>query len=106
METTTNHSVGISSYQKRLIDSGWIFSTNEIVTNYHLGTDYPGEEPLRTSFKRLREDCKGIYPRKRVEFFRAYNTSGERIPCPYKEKPWEGSEKDVSVVAIYVKDLE
>lgn len=94
-----------SEYQKRLEKEGWEHVGNEIATNYHIGLDLP-TEPLKKSLERMKKDYETkICPGKIIGFFRAYNTSGERIPYPYKERVWEGFERDAAVVAVYVKDI-
>jgi|TARA_Y100000034_G_C6787515_1_gene352357 hypothetical protein len=93
----------ISDYQQRLIDGGWKFITNEIATNYHIGLDLPSE-PLKVSLRRMKEDFETrICPGKRIQFFRPYNTSGERILRPSRDKFFR---KDVVMVAVYAKDRE
>jgi len=91
-----------SDYQLALEINGWEFTGNEIATNYHIGLDL-STEPLKTSLERMREDYKTrLYPGKQVGFFRAYNTSGERMPST---EIFEFFRKSVTTVAVYVKDI-
>jgi len=94
-----------SDYQLNLERAGWEHVSNEIATNYHIGMDLP-TEPIRDSLERMREDYETrICPGKRVGFFRAHDTSGERIPYPEKvPEIWKLFSKYVEIVAIYVRD--
>ncbi len=95
----------ISNYQKKLINSGWMHVVNGITTNYLISIDSP-REPLKDSLRRMKNDFETrICPRRKIEFFRAYDVFGRRIPYPLKNKLWREFE-NVAVVAVYVKDGE
>jgi len=92
-----------SDYQLALEAKGWEFVGNEIVTNYHIGLDLE-IEPHKNSLRRMMDDYKTrLYPNKQVGFFRAHNTSSERLP---PTEFFEFFGVHVRAVAIYVRDKE
>lgn len=95
----------ISNYQRRLMNFGWIHVINENVKDYIMEHDHP-REPLKNSLRRIKDDFeKKFCHNKKVEFFRAYDIFGERIPYPVKIEFLEGFE-NIAMVGIYVKDRE
>ncbi len=94
-----------SQQQKRLEERGWEFITNEIVTNYLLGIDYNGEERLKDSLKRMKEDYQRQHPGRRIGIFRAYNSDGERISCPV-ERDFRFMKRKVTIAGIYVRSIQ
>ena len=76
-----------SNYQESLEEKGWEFITNVNAVNGLM--DYTED---RKTLRYLIEDCKKLYPGKKVKLTRAYNTYGERIPS--KEK----------TIAVYTRD--
>ena len=91
-----------SDYQLALERNGWKFVGNEIATNYHIGLDSP-TEPLKKSLERMKKDYETrICPGKIIGFFRAHNTSGERMPSTER---FEFFGKSAATVAVYVRDL-
>tara|TARA_Y100000310_G_scaffold167546_2_gene167443 strand:+ start:75127 stop:75537 length:411 start_codon:yes stop_codon:yes gene_type:complete len=104
VETTRRFSDPIKSdYQSELEKNGWVLLGNEIATNYHIGLDLH-TEPIKISLRRMKEDYETrICPGQRVGFFRAHNTSGERIPSVEMDDFFG---KHVRIVAVYVRDLE
>lgn len=78
-----------SDYQKNLEEKGW-----ELITKFKAVTGEVDYTKNRRLIRFLIEDCRNLFPGKKVKLARAYDELAKRIPSEKK------------VIAIYVKDRE